>query len=94
MITGGDETGGAGDSGGFENLPRFHENWDGVNCSILGSFVKVYASELAKGKWVYGGDHYTAPVRLWDYDTSFNNVKNLPPFMPNVAQVHNSGWWE
>jgi hypothetical protein len=94
MITGGDETGGAGYSGGFENLPRFHENWDGVNASILGSFVKIYASELAKGKWVYGGDHYTAPNRLWDYDTSFNKVENLPPFTPNVAQVRSSGWWD
>ncbi len=94
MITGGDETVGTAYSGGFENLPRFHEMWDGINCKILGSFVKIYASELAKGKWVYGGDHYTAPNRLWDYDTAFNQVKNLPPFTPNVAQVRSSGWWE
>jgi hypothetical protein len=94
MITGGDETGGAGYSGGFENLPRFHEKWDGINATILGSFVKIYASEFAKGKWVYGGDHYTAPNRLWDYDTSFNKVENLPPFTPNVAQVRSAGWWE
>jgi hypothetical protein len=94
MITGGDETDGSGYSGGFENLPRFHEKWDGINCAILGSFVKIYASELAKGKWVYGGDHYTAPIRLWDYDTSFNQVSNLPPFTPNVAQVRSAGWWE
>jgi hypothetical protein len=94
MITGNDETLGAQYSGGFENLPRFHENWSGINCSILGSFVKIYASQFASGTWVYGGDHYTAPNRLWDYDTSFNNASNLPPFTPNVAQVKSAAWWE
>jgi hypothetical protein len=94
MITGGDETSGSQYSGGFENLPRFHENWDGVKASILGAFVKIYAAQYAKGKWVYGGDHYTAPIRLWDYDQAFNDATKLPPFTPNVAQVRNSGWWE
>lgn len=94
MITGGDETSGSQYSGGFENLPRFHENWDGVKATILGAFVKIYASQIATGKWVYGGDHYTAPTRLWDYDTSFNDASKLPPFTPNVAQVKSAGWWE
>jgi hypothetical protein len=94
MITGNDETVGSQYSGGFENLPRFHEKWDNVNCTILGSFVKIYASLVAKGAWVYGGDHYTAPNRLWDYDTSFNDASKLPPFTPNVAQVKSAGWWE
>ena len=94
MITGGDETNGSQYSGGFENLPRFHENWDGVKASILGAFVKIYAAQFAKGKWVYGGDHYTAPTRLWDYETNFNDASKLPPFTPNVAQVKSTGWWE
>ena len=94
MITGNDETAGTQYSGGFENLPRFHENWTNVNCKILGSFVKIYASQIATGKWVYGGDHYTAPNRLWDYDLAFNDVKNLPPFTPNVAQVRSAAFWE
>ena len=59
-----------------------------------GSFVKIFASQFATGGWVYGGDRYTAPNRLWDYDTSFNKVENLPPFTPNVAQVRSSGWWD
>jgi hypothetical protein len=94
MISGGNETNGSQYSGGFENLPRFHEDWGGVNCAILGSFVKIFASQFAKGNWVYGGDRYTAPTRLWDYDTGFNNIGNLPPFTPNVAQVRAVGWWE
>jgi hypothetical protein len=94
MITGNDETLGTKYSGGFENLPRFHEDWSGINAKILGSFVKIYASQIATGAWVYGGDHYTAPNRLWDYDTSFNDASKLPPFTPNVAQVRSAAWWE
>jgi type II secretory pathway pseudopilin PulG len=94
MITGGDETNGTKYSGGFENLPRFHEKWDGITASFLGAFVKIYASKIAKGQWVYGGDHYTAPIRNWDYDQSFNDATKLPPFTPNVAQVRSTGWWE
>ena len=33
-------------------------------------------------------------TRFWDYDTAFNNVSNLPPFTPIVAQVKSTGWWE
>lgn len=95
LITGGPETTPDVDySGGFENLPRFHEDWKNVDANILGSFVKTYGSDFAQGKWVYGSDRYTAPDRNWDYDVSFNNAANLPPFTPNVAQVKNEGWWE
>ena len=94
MITGGPETAGSQYSGGFENLPRFHEKWSGVNCNIRGSFVKIYAAEIAQGDWVYGSDRYTAPRRNWDYDQSLNDAANLPPFTPNVAQVKSEGWWE
>jgi len=44
--------------------------------------VKIYASEFASGSWVCGGDHSTAPHRLWDYDTAFNKVSNLLPLHP------------
>jgi hypothetical protein len=72
-------------NGGFENLPRFHENWSGVPCRITGSFVNAWTSRYATGGWVYGGNRYTAPDRLWSYDTSFNDVANLPPFTPLVV---------
>ncbi len=94
MITGGGETEGSDYSGGFENLPRFHENWSGITAHILGSFVKIYGSEFATGDWVYGSDYYTAPKRAWDYDLDFNNAGSLPPFTPNVAEIKSVGWWE
>lgn len=78
-------------NGGFENLPRFHENWTGINCTIKGSFVNTWQSAKAKGSWVYGGNWYTAPNRIWSYDTSFD-AGGLPPFTPMVVSVRVIGW--
>lgn len=69
-------------NGGLENLPRFHEKWSGVTCTISGSFVNLRNSQFATGDWVYGGDRYEAPVREWSYDPAFNSVGSLPPFTP------------
>ncbi len=94
MITGGDETTPGTYNGGFENLPRFHEDWTKVKCRIAGSFVKIFASDLARAMWRIGGDVYWPPERLWDYDSQFNDPTKLPPYTPIVAQVKASGWWE
>jgi hypothetical protein len=72
-------------NGGFENLPRFHENWSGVPCHITGSFVNAWESQHATGTWVYGGNRYTAPRRDFAYDPAFNDAANLPPYTPLVV---------
>jgi hypothetical protein len=82
MVTGNHDTSVGGYNGGFENLPRFHENWTGKVCAITGSFVNAWLSQYATGTWAYGGDRYTAPNRQWAYDTSFNDISKLPPFTP------------
>ncbi len=79
-------------NGGFENLPRFHENWSGIPARIRGSFVNIWDSEVATGQWVYGGDHYTAPNRDWNYDTDFNDISKLPPFTPSVVGTTRVVW--
>jgi hypothetical protein len=77
---------GGGDySGGFENLPRFHENWTSKTAKIRGSFINIFDSEIAKKPWIYGGNVYTAPVRDWAYDPALNNPSNLPPFTPSAV---------
>ena len=38
------------------------------------------ASGLRTLRWAIGGNYYRAPNRIWNYDSSFNNVANLPPF--------------
>jgi hypothetical protein len=84
--------GGGSYSGGFENLPRFHENWTGVKATIRGAFINIFESEIAKSKWVYGGDKYTAPTRDWQYDTALNDPRNLPPFTPNAVYFQRVLW--
>jgi hypothetical protein len=93
MITGNHETVGSAYNGGLENLPRFHENWTGVTATIRGSFVNTWSSAYASGSWVYGGNRYTAPNRVWSYDTSFNRVSNLPPFTPMAVTAEDIVSW-
>ncbi len=93
MITGNHATVGSAYNGGLENLPRFHENWSGRTASIRGSFVNTWESEYATGKWKYGSDRYTAPRRDWHYETSFNDVANLPPFTPVAVAARDVVSW-
>lgn len=93
MISGNQNTAGSAYNGGLENLPRFHENWSGKNCNIYGSFVNTWLSQYATALWLYGGDRYTAPNRNWYYDTSFNNVANLPPFTPMAVTATDIVSW-
>jgi hypothetical protein len=94
FVTGNVQTpdGGGPYSGGFENLPRFHEKWSGRTATIRGSFINIYESEIAKAPWHYGGDVYTAPVRDWQYDTDLSNMENLPPFTPSAVYFQRVLW--
>ncbi|MEZ6013960.1 MAG: hypothetical protein R3F49_02495 [Planctomycetota bacterium] len=87
FVTGNYATEGSNYNGGLENLPRYHENWNGVPCNITGSFVNMFESQYATAHWAYGGDRYTAPIRNWAYDTAFNSAANLPPFTPMAVSV-------
>lgn len=80
-------------NGGFENLPRFHENWSGVNCNIVGSFVNSYDSVHATGS--IGGVRalYSPPRRNWSYDTDFNDINELPPFTPMAVAIKSVVSW-
>lgn len=80
-------------NGGLENLPRFHENWSNINCTIKGAMVNTWRSEHATAAWVYGGNRYTAPNRLWSYNTAFNTVANLPPFTPMAVEAIDVVTW-
>jgi hypothetical protein len=80
-------------NGGLENLPRFHEDWAGRNCTIKGAMVNTWNSEHGTAPWIYGGNRYTAPNRIWSYDTSFNNVANLPPFTPLAVSARDVVTW-
>jgi len=79
-------------NGGFENLPRFHEKWDGSPATITGSFFYVWDSKYAEGKWAYGGDRYIALSRDWNYDTMFDDPTKMPPFTPSVYYTRQVAW--
>lgn len=84
---------GGGDySGGFENLPRFHEDWSDKSARIRGAFINIFASELATSPWRYGGDLYKAPLRDWQYDPALNDPNNLPPFTPDAVYFERVLW--
>lgn len=89
--TGGVEgSGGQGGTynGGLENYPRFHENWNStVTYTYRGSFVSLNTPRHANGAWVYGDPVYSAPIRNWNYDTSFNTAQNLPPITPRFVYL-------
>ena len=94
FVTGNVQTpdGGGPYSGGFENLPRFHEKWSGRTATIRGSFINIYESEIAKAPWRYGGDVYKAPIRDWQYDTDLSSMENLPPFTPSTVYFQRVLW--
>lgn len=97
FIAGVDETTPGNYNGGLENYPRFHEDWVGSKAkvsTIRGSFVQLWKSQIAQGKWIYGGPQYEAPNRNWGYDTDFNDLNKLPPFTPFVAEAQRSAWWK
>jgi hypothetical protein len=75
-------------NGGLENYPRFHENWNGtVTYTYRGSFVSLNRPRRSNGAWVFGDPVYTAPIRNWNYDTSFNTAQNLPPITPRFVYL-------
>ncbi len=92
ILAGNRNTTGSQYSGGFENFPRFHENWTGKTCTIKGSFVCTGVSKIHVGNWVYGGSHYTAPTRVWSYESSFDSPTGLPPFTPSANTTRSIAW--
>lgn len=78
-------TGGATYNGGLENYPRLHEDWDGRTLRYRGSFVSLFAPRRANGSWSL--QTYVPPVRDWQYDTSFNVARQLPPLTPRAVYL-------
>lgn len=77
-------------NGGFENYPRFHESWTGATLTYRGSYVSLGQPKHANGAWTGTGSPpgiYDPPVRQWDYDVDFQDVKWLPPLTPRVVSV-------
>lgn len=90
VITGNVPTTSADYSGGFENLPRFLEDWNGVDFNWTGSMANLWESEQATGTWT--GDYYNPPNRNWSYDFDLDDPANMPPETPVVRIFQRVGW--
>ncbi|MEO7931851.1 MAG: hypothetical protein ABIT76_01705 [Chthoniobacterales bacterium] len=59
-----------GYSGGFNNFPRFLEDWTNDSFTYFGSMVQLFTSKTFTGEWDTGAI-YAAPNRAWNFDSSF-----------------------
>jgi hypothetical protein len=92
VMTGHVGTAGAAYSGGLENNFRFLENWNGAHTATFnGSIIDLWFSRLATAPWSYGV-FYTAPIRVWGYDTDLVSPANWPPGTPRVHTVQRGIW--
>jgi hypothetical protein len=96
FITGNRNSGGTdGYSGGLENFMRLLENWSGDTLSIRGSFIQLWQSKFATGRWT--DTNYSAANRDWGYDTAFNGASIPPGFaslFPSTTRGMQQGKWE
>ena len=78
-------------NGGLENYLRFHESWTGKQLNYSGSFVTLGFPQHQTNDWACGSGVtcaiYDPPTRVWNYDTRFNTVTNLPPLTPKVTYI-------
>ena len=86
--------GGGTYSGGLENYPRLHENWNGIPLNINGSFSNLWSSAQATATWAYGCPIYQAPQRNWGWDINFQDPDYWPPFLPSMFSVERAGFSE
>lgn len=94
-MTGNQNTGegGSGYNGGYENLPRFLENWANTKFNWTGSAVDLWLSQEATHPWSYGG-YYTAPDRKWAFDEDLRDINKLPPGTPMISVFQKASWKE
>jgi len=81
--------------GGLENLPRFLEDWNGEEFIYSGSMIEGWRSREATGAWRYiqsSDAYYSAPSRIWNYDTDFDDPAKLPPQSPTIQIFQRTGW--
>jgi hypothetical protein len=82
-----------GYSGGVENFLRTLENWGPSHTLYYnGSIVVMFPSQYATNCWQQTGGFYTAPNRVWAFDTNFQNYADLPPMTPKSQGVIRATW--
>lgn len=73
--------------GGLENYSRLLEDWRYRTLKVRGSYVYLWHSQIAQGRWQGTGTYYNPPRRDWGYDTDFNDPNSLPPYTPRSIKT-------
>jgi Tfp pilus assembly protein PilX len=92
IVTGNTPTSVGSYNGGLENLPRFLENWSGIDFTYAGSLINLWQTQQVSSNWPGTGSVYNAPNRIWSYDTAFDTPANLPPGTPRVRTLTRVQW--
>jgi hypothetical protein len=81
-----------GTDGGIHNFLRFLENWGSVNANYKGSLVSFYYSDYGNGIFKCCNTVYSAPNRVYSFDTDFQDPSKMPPGTPRFQDVVNVGY--
>ncbi len=92
VITGTTETLPGQYNGGAENLLRFLEDWSNSTLTYRGSFVSLWYSQQAIGRWRVGFPVYEVPTRDWEFDADLLDPEKLPPATPSVYALRLARW--
>lgn len=95
VIAGNTDTVAGSYNGGFENLPRFLEDWGGRTLTYSGSVINLFQSRIATGTWLGTGatyNIYNAPNRNWGFDTALSDPNYRIPGFPSVYNVVKSSY--
>ncbi len=81
-----------GYNGGLNNLIRFNESWTGDRLNYSGSMINLFNSYNNNGRFKCCTTVYKAPIRDWTFETSFTDVRRLPPATPFVYYISFTGF--
>lgn len=81
-----------GFNGGLNNLIRFNESWTGDRLNYSGSMINLFNSYNNNGRFKCCTTVYDPPLRDWTFETSFTDVRRLPPATPFVYYISFTGF--
>ncbi len=81
-----------GYNGGLNNLIRFNESWANVRLNYSGSMINLFNSYNNNGRFKCCTTVYQAPIRDWTFESSFTDVRRLPPATPFVYFISFTGF--
>jgi hypothetical protein len=79
------------DTGGLHNFPKFMENWENKESTIIGSFIQLWTSKY--NNMGHGGDEkfYKPPLRNWGF--AGNYLFRTPPGSLDAIEYTRGRYW-